>query len=228
MNQCFVQTNKIVLESTLSFNGTALLHYRIEYPRFESSVYKRQIPVVNRFYALRARRFRAYCETVLFDTAVLQYLDDIKNDFPVREFEAVLTYEQTYCASCVLSLYSDRYEYTGGAHGSTVRDSQTWNLEAAGRLRLRELVTCRPNFRKYVIAEVTGQIAKDPEAYFENYGELVAGSFHKSSFYCSPEGVVVYFQQYDIAPYSSGIREFLLPYSGCVTDPKDTCLNCRL
>jgi len=227
MNPCVVRTNKIVLENTLSYNGTELLHYKIEYPQFDSDLYKRQISAVNRFYTLKARRFRVYCETTLFDMAVGQYLDDIKNDFPVREFEAILTYEQTYCASCILSLYSDRYEFTGGAHGNTVRDSQTWNLQSAGLIRLRQLVHCKPNYRTYVIGEVNKQIAKDPSGYFDNYPALVSGAFNKNSFYCSTEGIVVYFQHYDIAPYSSGIPEFLLPYSGCVISPQETCLDCK-
>ncbi len=153
MNPCVVAANKILLQNTLSFNGTALVRYKIEYPQFEAPVYKRQISIVNRFYTARARRFRVYCETTLFDMAVRQYLDDIKNDFPVREFEAILTYEQTFCASCILSLYFDRYEYTGGAHGNTVRDSQTWNLQSAGLLRLRQLVRCKPNYRTYIIGK---------------------------------------------------------------------------
>ncbi len=72
------------------------------------------------------------------------------------------------------------------------------------------------------------QIAKDPSGYFDNYPPLVAGTFNKNSFYCTDEGIVVYFQQYDIAPYSSGIPEFPLPYSGCVTNPSDTCLSCGI
>ncbi|MPM48118.1 hypothetical protein SDC9_94840 [bioreactor metagenome] len=228
MNPCVVATNKILLQNTLSFNGTVLVRYKIEYPQFESALYKRQISVVNRFYAVRARRFRVYCETTLFDMAVRQYLDDIKNDFPVREFEAMLTYEQTFCADCILSLYFDRYEYTGGAHGNTVRDSQTWNLQSAGLLRLRQIVRCKPNYRTYLIGEANKQIAKDPSDYFDNYPALVAGTFSKNSFYCLTKGVVVYFQQYDIAPYSSGIREFLLPYSDCVISPQEMCLNCGI
>ncbi|MFU2363539.1 MAG: RsiV family protein, partial [Clostridiales bacterium] len=30
------------------------------------------------------------------------------------------------------------------------------------------------------------------------------------SYYLTPKGIVIYFQQYDIAPYSSGLPEFLI------------------
>ncbi|HWQ73960.1 MAG TPA: RsiV family protein, partial [Syntrophomonas sp.] len=56
-----------------------------------------------------------------------------------------------------------------------------------------------------------------------NYEELVEQTFDVNNFYCTPQGVVVYFQQYDIAPYASGIREFLLPYNRCIIDPARKC-----
>ncbi|MEA4987263.1 MAG: RsiV family protein, partial [Anaerovorax sp.] len=67
------------------------------------------------------------------------------------------------------------------------------------------------------------QIKKEPEIYFDDYETLVVETFNPKNFYCTPEGVVVYYLQYDIAPYSSGIREFLIPYGDCVIDPIKMC-----
>ena len=49
---------------------------------------------------------------------------------------------------------------------------------------------------------------------FDDYPELLRSTFQAGNFYLTPEGIVIYYQQYDIAPYSSGITEFLLPFSG--------------
>jgi hypothetical protein len=48
--------------------------------------------------------------------------------------------------------------------------------------------------------------------YFENYAELVNENFKPSHFYLSKDGVVIYFQQYDIAPYATGMPSFTIPY----------------
>ena len=66
-----------------------------------------------------------------------------------------------------------------------------------------------------VIVEQIDQEAKLGEEvfpYFENYSALVKENFNPKSFYLEDRGVIIYFQTYEIAPYSSGIREFLLPY----------------
>ena len=64
------------------------------------------------------------------------------------------------------------------------------------------------------------KISSAMASYFENYKELINKTFNPNSFYCTPEGISVYYQQYDIAPYSSGIREFLMPYTYCVKNPE--------
>jgi hypothetical protein len=49
--------------------------------------------------------------------------------------------------------------------------------------------------------------------YFENYSQLVNETFKANNYYLTKDGVVIYFQQYDIAPYAAGLPTFLIPYS---------------
>lgn len=218
-----VTYKKIVICDELNYNGVTLVTYKIEYPEFCSVHYRTCIPAANEFYKNRALEFRRYCETELFDMAVEEYKGDIENGFPVRVFEALLVYKITYLCSCIVSMYSDKYEYTGGAHGNTIRDSQTWNLRDCELLGLSQLVRCPPDFKSYILAEVERQIRFEPDIYFENYRDLINDTFDEKNFYCRPECLVVYYQQYDIAPYSSGIREFPIHYSECVIEPKRLC-----
>jgi len=213
-----------MLEDELKYDGVVLLSYEIAYPAFYSACFRRCLPRLNAYYRNRALEYRRYCHNELFDMAVEQYKDAIENNFPVREFEVVQAFDVTYMEDCVVSLYIDQYEYTGGAHGNTLRRSQTWNLQKCGLIDLSDIVTCEPDYRAYILAEVEKQIEKEPDIYFDDYKELIVKTFDEDSFYCTPEGVVVYYQQYDIAPYSSGIREFLIPYGGCVKDPAVMCV----
>lgn len=218
-----VTAEKITLQDTLKYEGVPLLTYRIEYPEFHSAFFQTSLRLVNRFYRDRAIKYQSRCETQLFKLAVEQYRGDLQNDYPVRMFEAILSYVITLNDACVVSLYTDRYEFAGGAHGVTARDSQTWNLERGALLKLRQLIFCSISVRAFILRFVRSQIKKAPEGYFEDYSELVPETFREDRFYCTEQGIVVYFQQYEIAPYSGGIREFLLPYSNCVLKPRKTC-----
>ncbi len=73
--------------------------------------------------------YERYYRNVLFNMAVEQYKYDMENGYPVREYDAVVKFDVTYNEFCIVSLYTDEYEYTGGAHGNTIRTSQTWNME---------------------------------------------------------------------------------------------------
>ena len=218
-----VSVKKCVLSDKLKYNGEILLTYTIEYPEFCSSAYKMCLRQVNMFYKDKALEFQKYCNSELFNMAIEQYKDDILNGFPIRMFEAMLVYKVTYLCSCIISTYFDKYLYTGGAHGNTVRSSQTWNLRDCQLIKLEQLVRCEPDYKTYILAEVKEQIEQEPDIYFENYEELIAETFNKDSFFCKPKGITVYYQQYEIAPYSSGIREFLIPYGYCVLNPKKLC-----
>ena len=82
---------------------------------------------------------------------------------------------------------------------------------------------CTSHYKKFILKEVKRQIEKEPDIYFENYQALISETFDAKSYYCTSSGIILYYQQYDIAPYSSGIRKFLIPYSRCVLNPKQKC-----
>lgn len=95
-----------------------------------------------------------------------------------------------------------------GAHGNTIQTSQTWDLKHGRIMQLADFYPNNPYFLLNILKSINEQIAKEPEIYFENPCELVLNTFNPRSFYLISEGIAVYFQQYDIAPYSSGIRVF--------------------
>lgn len=212
-----------VLENELKYQDTVILKYRIEYPQFESTYYKMTIQRINKFYENKALEYQQFCENEFFNLAKEQYIGGIQQGFPVRVFEAMLTYNVTYSSNCIISLYFDKYEFDGGAHGRTLRDSESWNLQNNSLLKLEQLINCSEVYQSYIFENIIKEIQTEPEVYFPDYENLVKQTFDSESFYCTYEGIVVYFQQYDIAPYVSGIRGFLLIYSECVKDPGTMC-----
>jgi hypothetical protein len=218
-----VAVKTVVLQDEMYYNGEKLLEYKIEYPEFKAPIYQMTITLINRFYRAQALEFQHRVVTELFNMAVEQYKNSIEHGYPVMMYEAMQVFQMTYNYKCIISLFFDRYTYTGGAHGRTIRSSQTWNLQKGYMLTLRRLFRCPEDYKAYIFAEITRQIQENPEIYFEDYPKLIVQTFNEESFYCTPDGIVIYYQQYDIAPYSSGIREFSLPYNACVTDPGNLC-----
>lgn len=213
----------MVIAEEMKYDDVIVLSYRIEYPEFRSAKNKKTVRTINQFYQDQALALQNNFRTQLYQMAVEQYLNDIENGFPIRAFEALQTFTATYNKACIVSLYLDNYQFTGGAHGLTIRTSQTWNFKSGKMVKLKELYRCANDYRSYIKRNIIAQIRENPDIYFDNYEELVEQTFKVNSFYCTPQGIVTYFQQYDIAPYSSGIREFLLPYNKCIIDPARKC-----
>lgn len=127
-------------------------------------------------------------------------------------YEVYRTFEVTFNNYNILSLYVDEYIFSGGAHGNTIRTSQTWDLSQVCIIPLEYFFCNNPYFLLDILKEINVQIASNPEIYFENTCNLVLETFNPASFYLIPNGIVIYFHQYDIAPYSSGIRVFTISY----------------
>ncbi|RPF49105.1 uncharacterized protein DUF3298 [Hydrogenoanaerobacterium saccharovorans] len=220
-----VLIKSITIQRKMYYKENLLLSYKIEYPQFVSAKFQSAVIRMNVHYKRKALEFQKYCENKLFKMAVEQYEYSVENGFPVRAFEAILNYTVTYNHDCTVSMYFQQYEYTGGAHGNTIQYSDTWNLQDARRMKLWQFFSRSVNYRHYILTQINLQIAKQiangENIYFDNYEQNVANYFNQESFYLTPKGVVVYFQQYEIAPYASGIPEFTIPYlKGVVLRPR--------
>lgn len=198
-----------IIKNELKYDNTTILTYKIEYPQIVSSGYKLGKEIFNRYNAKIAQDLKEYAEGELYSQAKEVYEYNKKQGYPVMVFELILETNITYNADKILSLYQDQYTFTGGAHGSTIRTSQNWNLAIARQIQLYSLYT-NPYFLLDILRKINLQIANEKENYFDNYCELVVENFNPDQYYITENGINIFFQQYDIAPYSSGIPVFLV------------------
>lgn len=215
-----VESRTFQMSEELFYRDTLLLKYDIKYPQFYSDTFP--VGCINQRYAAKATAYAQHCRVTLFNQAKEQYEEGLQIDAPVRVFEAVQVYTITLNQDCTLSLYFDRYEYTGGAHGNTVRSSDTWDVSACTRIRLNALCALPARCRDYIMDEVNRQIEvqiAQGDYYFDDHRRNVAMYFSPQSFYLVPEGMKVYYQLYELVPYSSGIPEYLIPYSAMIQKP---------
>lgn len=212
-----ILVKNVVIEKYMFYKKQLVLSYKIQYPQFSSVRFQKAVPVLNQYYKEKAKIFQQYCVEKLYPMAIEEFENSVSNNFPVRPYEALVTYKLTFNQDCAASLYFDQYLYTGGAHGNTIRYSDTWDLQKAHSMNIDELFQTSINYKSYIILSINNQIAEQikngENKYFDDYKKNVAKYINFCSFYLTPQGIVIYFQQYEIAPYASGIPEFTIPFT---------------
>ena len=203
-----MQIVKRALTKELKYDNTVVLKYNIEYPEIieESSMASIRF---NRYNKNLATNLQIKAENELYKEAVELYRYNKQNNYPIIAYEVYRTYEITLNTSEIISLYFDEYIFLGGAHGNTIRTSQTWNMMIARMIELYELFR-NPYFIQNIFKQIIIQINTEKDIYFEEACCLVIETFNPKSFYLTPNYIAIYFQQYDIAPYASGIRTFIV------------------
>ncbi len=216
LNACAcIKTCKI--KRTLTYDHTTMLTFTIVYPKI---CLQNNAPVqtsINAQIQKQVHAFWQYASGELYQQAIAYYKDTLEQGFPFHPYDAVLKYETTYNRNCYLSVYRDQYTYTGGAHGNTVRSSDTWNLSNGKSVPLSCLLPSNKDnyalLTEQILKQADKQYQQNSGIYFDNYRELIVKNFNKENYYLTRCGLAIYYQQYDIAPYATGIVVFIIPYA---------------
>lgn len=196
------------------YSDHILLSYEIKYPTFLG--YEGGIQEINEYYSNQASCFLWYLMKEIEPMAVEDFKDSQMQGFPVHKYQGTQNYIVPFRQGGMISVYIEQYLYTGGAHGNTLRTSKTWNIYTGEEIELPSFFPCIVNLEEKIeeeiIKQIEEQIQKGSAFYFDSYPELVRENFRKDHFYVSHNGIVIYFLPYEIAPYSSGTVEFLLPF----------------
>ncbi len=144
-----------------------------------------------------------------------EYNEQLKNVTPYA-YEINYDYSIDLENSRLISIHSELYEFLGGAHGLTTRYSYTIDKEKMSIVQLKDLFKENYTYKKIIDNEIRKQIKeqleKEPGMFF-NDGNDFKGVSEESPYYLDEENLIIYFQQYEIAPYAAGIIEFKIPLS---------------
>ena len=142
-----------------------------------------------------------------------EYLQEAKKEGgEIRKYIAIAYYIVHYQKNDILSLSVFYYCYTGGAHGCTIQEAYNLNLVNGEEISLPEILREKKDYTKVINQEIKRQIKLNPEVYFEK-GAAFQSISEEQPFYIIEDGIIIYFGLYEIAPYSSGIRYFKIPFS---------------
>lgn len=132
-----------------------------------------------------------------------------------NKYETYFDYRVKYNQNGLLSLTFDDYQYTGGAHGMTVRTAHTINLQTGEEYKLKDLFNNDAAYVPFISNVVRTEI--DERTKEGLLAEIQGTSFSTirpdQDFFLSDAAVVVYFQQYEYFPYAAGIQEFPVSFS---------------
>lgn len=167
-------------------------------------------------YRQKARTEKRYTSANLYRTATKQYNDANLQGFPFNHFEFVEIFEPAYCKSSLISLYFDIYEYTGGAHGNTVRQGNTWDMKKGTMISLESLFERNYDYKSNILIYIEAEAKRRQNTESANYFEELSGNiikyFNQDNYYLTYEGLAIFYPLYTIAPYSEGIQVFVIPY----------------
>jgi hypothetical protein len=153
---------------------------------------------------------RDFVEGIMSD--YMLFLEDAEEyGFPVPPFTVYVEFEVALNTDEFLSLYLSYYSFTGGAHGMSFIETYNIDLETGELIELKDLFLNGVDYKTPINEEVKRSMAKESERYFSDVFTTV--SITDNQLFClTDEGIIVYFGLYEIAPYSSGMPEFLITY----------------
>ena len=201
-----------ILQKEMKYENNVVLKYHIEYSEIVMDWQQNRngIKKFNDYNLKMALQTQQKAENELYKEATELYKYNKENGYPQMMYELYREYQITLNQENAVSMYIDEYIFSGGAHGTTTRTSQTWNLMLGKMVELYELYPNEPYFLLDILRKINREISENLEIYFADPYPLVVEYFNPDSYYIDNGKVVIYFQQYDIAPYSSGIIEFTL------------------
>ncbi|MEF3306493.1 stalk domain-containing protein [Paenibacillus sp. GYB003] len=117
-------------------------------------------------------------------------------------------YTVTYNEKGLLSLYVDYHLYTGGAHGITFRKPYTFDLATGRTLSLKEATGGAADYVPIINDVIRTHLRETDLALLTPFETIEPDR----PFFLKHNGVVVYFDLYEYAPYAAGMPEFEIPF----------------
>lgn len=200
-------------------NGDIIIEYDIRIPQIDNADENQALLLINEHYQKIYRDLMEYGYQQAYNFARNDYEDARDNpDYQFMPHGYGVSFDVTYKQDHLLSVVLHEYTYTGGAHPSTYRSATVFDIRTGEIAYLADLLDMQEEeAREFVLARIAAQIESDiqnDEMYvFEDYMDYFRQSLSSHDFYLEPGYLVLYYQQYAIAPYAAGFPEFRIPLS---------------
>ena len=160
----------------------------------------------NNYFSSNLSLYKSMPESASMDWVLLKFMHILYND------------------NYLLSYYIMNYAFTGGAHGMETEDYTVVNMQNGTALTLAEVFNkgFEPRLTNLLtkkLKEINNIPAKDK---LTDHGFFVDDITPNSNFYITGNGIGFYYNHYEIAPYSNGPTDILIPFQELEGMIKDT------
>ncbi|BBF43373.1 conserved domain protein [Lachnospiraceae bacterium KM106-2] len=123
------------------------------------------------------------------------------------------SFQITYNRNGFVNILCKGYEYRGGAHGMPYRRNEFYNVKTGRKLDLTDIKSGSSDaIKKEIVTAYSKLINKQPDIYWDNALETVEEtSLDQFRWYVTEDGIVIYFDPYELAAYAQGFVEVTIP-----------------
>ncbi|WP_158611344.1 DUF3298 and DUF4163 domain-containing protein [Mangrovimonas spongiae] len=168
-------------------------------------------------YIAQQINFKDTTNTLSIKEAISKFdsqLNQFKADFPEtpQEWEISIEGEVLLQTPEIICVGMSSYMYTGGAHGNDRIDFLNFDTKTGGLMTITDLITNIDGFSKLVETHLKKEIETNKNDTIEDYF-FGQGFILPESIGFNDIGVIILYNQYEIASYAQGITEFVIPYN---------------
>ena len=140
--------------------------------------------------------------------------DSMYQEYPyICDYTYQTSYHVKYNSNEKLSILVFDYMYTGGAHGLGQVTAYNFNLNTGNEYTISQILTTYAKYTQ-VTKYAKNYMIKHPDIFFADDITLDDFRVNKNSqFYFTNNGIYLIFQEYEVAPYSSGNPIIKIPSS---------------
>lgn len=121
-----------------------------------------------------------------------------------------ISWDERYNKNSFLSIVEEKYIYTGGAHGTTVRIPKNIDVSGGRIVQLADLFT-DDGYITTLNRMINERMSEHSEEYQELWEKPEIKPEHQTDFYLDGDSLVIFFQPYELSYYARGFVEFPLP-----------------
>lgn len=205
-----VMENAMRIKTIREASGTKALKLDLQYPMIQGLANQAVQDQLNQLFQSLAAQAKKTGEQNAADLApvLIQYPE---MQGPSARVQTWFDYRIKFNQNGLLSLVFLEYQFAGGAHGSTLQSGYTFDLTTGKQQSLADQFLPGTDYVTAISKEVKSQIQERglTEALFEPFKKIRPDQ----GYYLTDQGLVVFFQQYEILPYAAGIQEFTIDYA---------------
>jgi len=202
-----VQGNPIIITPKKELLKTDFLTSTVQYPEVSGLQDAEIEQKINA--EIKALAEQAKNEGLKNADEMIEWMDSGYTGSP-NKCETYFNYRIKYNSNGILSVVFYNYQYTGGAHGTTVQSSKTFDLASGREYQLKDLFAEETDYVHTINHEVKKLMQERglTESMLSPFESIRADQ----GFYLTNDALVIYFQQYEYFPYAVGIPEFEIEY----------------